>query len=193
MAARGRAPHVEPGDDRAAAARGPARRAADVLDRYYVQRKNAELERDNVHVTKATSKDPFKEGDIVPAKEFESLIAERQTKIQESVYQTLTEQYELAKVQEAKERRRCGCWMRPQFRSEALSRRACRLSFSRCVSESPLGQQGFFCARAGKLWMIPIPEKFFRANCGVPSVFIQSIWVDVRGNGPAAVLPGSCA
>jgi preprotein translocase SecE subunit len=57
--------------------------AADVLDRYYVQQKNAELERDYVRVTKATSKDPFKEGDIVPAKEFDGLITERQNKITE--------------------------------------------------------------------------------------------------------------
>jgi preprotein translocase SecE subunit len=55
--------------------------AADVLDRYYVQEKDAELKRDYVRITKATSKDPFKSGDIVPKAEFDNLTSDRQKKI----------------------------------------------------------------------------------------------------------------
>ena len=55
--------------------------SADVLDRYYVQQKNQSLEKDYVRITKATGKDKFKVGDIVPAKEFTDLIDERQKNI----------------------------------------------------------------------------------------------------------------
>jgi preprotein translocase SecE subunit len=59
--------------------------SADVLDRYYVKEKNAELERDYVRITKATGrdKDHFKVGDVVPASKFESVVTERLNKISE--------------------------------------------------------------------------------------------------------------
>jgi preprotein translocase SecE subunit len=58
--------------------------AADVLDRYYVQQKNKELENNYVRITKATprDKDKFKVGDVVPASDFESVITERKQTIE---------------------------------------------------------------------------------------------------------------
>jgi preprotein translocase SecE subunit len=75
-------------------------KAADVLDRYYAKQKNADLERDYVRITKATSKDPFKAGDVVQTTEFDSLKTERDNKITEleDEAQKLTDDGQAAKA-----------------------------------------------------------------------------------------------
>jgi preprotein translocase SecE subunit len=56
--------------------------AADVLDRYYVQQMNKELENNYVRITKAI-KESFKVGDIVLKSDFETVIKDRQKKIED--------------------------------------------------------------------------------------------------------------
>jgi preprotein translocase SecE subunit len=59
-------------------------KAADVLDRYFVQRKNKALNDDYVRITMARGTDKkFKAGDIITKSEFDSVIDERQKKISE--------------------------------------------------------------------------------------------------------------
>jgi len=55
--------------------------AADVLDRFYAQQKDAELKNNYVRVTSVRGAAPFKENDIVPAKEFDDFVSQRQSEI----------------------------------------------------------------------------------------------------------------
>jgi preprotein translocase SecE subunit len=56
-------------------------RAARVLDRYEMQRVNAELQRNYVRVTKASQFEKFKEGDVILAGTFDQVVDDHQEKI----------------------------------------------------------------------------------------------------------------
>lgn len=55
--------------------------AAAVLDRYYVQQKNRQLEQNYVKITKASAGDQFKVNDVVPKDTFEKVVTDRKEKI----------------------------------------------------------------------------------------------------------------